>query len=96
MSPFCFQPEDKSHVFSGMTMEPVLYTNTHCLQINVVQYFNEKITVPRLRSAGVSCHAVRQIGPSTTWHLSELHGVASQKTTTFTVPQSPPPVYQIS
>jgi hypothetical protein len=32
MSPFCFQPEDKSHVFSGMTMEPVLHTNTHCLK----------------------------------------------------------------
>jgi len=83
MSLFCFQPEDTSHVFSGITMEPELYT--HCLQINVVQYCNEKITVPGLRSAGVWCHPVRRIGPSTMWHPSELHGVTSQKTTTLNV-----------
>ena len=68
MSPFCFQPEDTSHVFIGINMEAELYTR--CLWINVVQYFNEKMTVPGLQSAAVWCHAIRRIGPSTMWHPS--------------------------
>lgn len=80
MSPFCFQPEDISHMFSGITVEPELYA--HCLQINVVQHFNNKIIVLGLRSAGVWCHAVRWIGPSTNSHIPEDDNLQCSTVTT--------------